>query len=144
MRTIKGRCINYGKTGHDGNIFRWVDETTKKAFKAKQSRTKGNAFELKIVNDLKEIGYDVCSSRSESKNLDDKKIDIFDRRGDLPVYIQSKHTASQPNYYKIEEECPLKDKPFIICWKKSFNDGTPSPEPVVILPYTYFLNLIKK
>ena len=86
----------------------------------------------------------MCSSRSESKNLDDKKIDIFDKRGDLPVYIQSKFTSVQPNYYKIESECPLKDKPFAICWKKAFNDGTISPEPVVILPYTYFLNLIKK
>lgn len=41
VRTIKSRAVNQGKTGKDKITFEWVDSTTKKAFKAKQSRSKG-------------------------------------------------------------------------------------------------------
>ena len=144
-RTIKSRAVNQGKTGKDGTIFEWIDETTKRAFKAKQSKKKGNSFELQIVNDLKEIGYEgVCSSRSQNKLLDAAKIDIADTNNELPVYIQAKHLAVYPNYHKIEEDCPLKDKPFIIAYKKAFNDGTRSPEPLAIMPLKYFYQLISK
>ena len=141
VRTIKSRCVNEGKTGRDGITFKWQNTTTKQAFKAKQSRSKGNQCERDVVHDLREIGYDVYTSRSESKRLDDAKVDIA---GEIPYYIQIKHTATQPNYYKIEESCPLKDKPFCIVWKKAFNDGSRSPETIVMIPYSQFLTLIKK
>lgn len=122
-----------------------MDNTTKKAFKAKQSKNKGNRFELEIVNELKAIGYEgVCSARSVNKHLDNNKVDIADELNELPVYIQAKNMANFPNYYKIEEECPLKDKPFIIAYKKAFNDGTRSPEPLAIIPLKYLYQLISK
>lgn len=144
-RTIKSRAVNSGKTGKDRLVFEWVDPTTKRAFKAKQSKNKGNAWELDIVNDLKAIGYSgVCSARSQNKRLDNAKVDIADENDELPVYIQAKNLANFPNYYKIEEDCPLKDKPFVIAYKKAYNDGTRSPEPLAIIPLKYFYQLIAK
>lgn len=145
MRTIKSRAVNQGKTGKDKITFEWVDSTTKKAFKAKQSRSKGNNFELSIVNDLKSIGYSgVCSARSINKRLDNSKIDIADELDELPIYIQAKNMSNFPNYYKIEEECPLKDKPFTVFYKKAYNNGSRSPEPLAIIPLKYFYQLISK
>lgn len=144
-RTIKSRAVNPGKTGKDKIKFEWVDSTTKRAFKAKQSKSKGNSWELDIVRALKEIGYSgVCSSRSQNKRLDNNKVDIADENNELPVYIQAKNLANFPNYYKIEEECTLKDKPFVIAYKKAYNDGTRSPEPLAIIPLKYFYQLITK
>lgn len=144
-RTIKSRAVNQGKTGKDKITFEWVDSTTKKAFKAKQSKNKGSSFELSIVNDLKAIGYNgVSTSRFVNKKLDNSKIDIADELNELPVYIQAKNMANFPNYYKIEGECTLKDKPFMIAYKKAYNDGTRSPEPLAIIPLKYFYKLISK
>lgn len=145
VRTIKSRAVNQGKTGRDKITFEWVDPHTKKAQKAMQSKSKGNNWELTIVNDLKDIGYKgVCSSRFVNKRLDDRKVDIADELNELPVYIQAKNMANTPNYYKIEENCPLKDKPFCIFYKKAYNDGTRSPEPLAIIPLKYFYRLISK
>lgn len=100
---------------------------------------------MDIVKNLKELGYSgVCSARSQNKRLDNAKVDIADENDELPVYIQAKNLANFPNYYKIEEECPLKDKPFVIAYKKAYNDGTRSPEPLAIIPLKYFYQLISK
>lgn len=78
-------------------------------------RNKGHKYETKIAQELRDLGYSgVVTSRSESKNTDDKKIDLIDTNGELPCYIQLKNTLNTPQYFSIEEECPLKDKPFII------------------------------
>ena len=144
-RTIKSRAVNSGKSGKDKLIFEWVNPTTRKAFKAKQSRQKGNGWETTIVNKLKDIGYKgVMSSRSVNKRLDNSKVDIADELNELPIYIQAKNMASFPNYYKIERECNLKNKPFCIFYKKAYNDGTRSPEPLAIIPLEYFYKLISK
>ena len=42
--------------------------------------------------------------------LDNAKVDVDDLGGNLPIYIQCKATQVTPSYFKIEEECPLKDK----------------------------------
>jgi len=143
-RTIKSRATNEGKTSKDGYTFRWANPATKKSLQAKRSKAKGNAWELEIIKHLNAIGYECVSSRSESKRLDDNKIDIVDIKGNLPVYIQAKNTVNMPNYYNIENECPLKDKPFCIAYKKAYNDGTLSPEPLAIIPLNYFYQLISK
>lgn len=84
-----------------------------KARNCKNSRRRGNDYERTIVKELKELGFDVCTSRSESKSMDDKKVDIIDREGQLP-YMQLKRTQNTPNYFKIAAECPLKDRPFVV------------------------------
>lgn len=144
-RTIKSRAVNPGKSGKDKLIFEWVDATTRRAFKAKQSKTKGHGFEYDVVKSLREIGYpETLTATGESKRMDGNKIDVYDPSGELPVYIQCKHTTNQPSYYKIAAECPLKDKPFVLAYRQAHNDGTRPPEPVAIIPLKYFYQLISK
>lgn len=87
---------------------------------------------------FKEIGYDDCiTSRGESKKIDNMKIDIIS--DSLPFYCQAKNLANNPSYFKIAEECPLKDKPFVICWKKSDEQG----KAIAMIPMEFFLQLLK-
>ena len=87
-----------------------------------------------MIHKLNEIGYNTVSSRSNSKNLDNAKIDVDDLDGNLPIYIQCKATQTTPSYFKIEEECPLKNKPFVVVWKKQDKEGGQSPGTVAIVP----------
>ena len=92
-----------------------MQKKTNKSRNIKRSRARGVEYEQRIVRELKELGYlGVVTTRSESKVMDDKKIDIIDTNGQLPCYIQIKRTIKYPNYFDIEKQCPLKDKPFII------------------------------
>lgn len=84
----------------------------------KRNRQRGHSYELKIIKELKEItkNENLCSSRSESKKLDDAKVDIFDQDKILPFYCQIKATQSIPQVKKINEEVGLKDLPLVIFW----------------------------
>ena len=52
------------------------------------SKNKGNRFELETIKLLKDLGYKAVSSRSESRSLDDKGVDIVT---DAPFGIQCMH-----------------------------------------------------
>jgi hypothetical protein len=86
------------------------------------SKNKGNRYELKIIKELTELGYDgLKSSRSESKSLDNDKIDIAqdkDAKNELPFYVQCKCTKNTPNVQEILEACPRKNKPLVVVWNK--------------------------
>ena len=86
----------------------------------KRNRRRGHNYERKIVKELKEITGDdaLCTSRSESKRLDDMKIDIADPNGILPFYCQIKSTQSMPQVQKLNNEVGKKDKPLCIIWAK--------------------------
>ena len=112
----------------------WIDPSTKKHFMAKRSKQKGSQLELDIVHKLNEIGYNTCSSRAQNKALDASKVDIYDIDGNLPILIQAKCTQTLPSYFKIREECPIKDLPFTIIWKKQDKEGGNSPGTVAIIP----------
>lgn len=121
-----------------GIKFKWKDPSTRKSYLGKKSRRKGNNWELEIINKLKEIGYTGCvSSRSESKRVDDAKIDIIDLNNQLPCYIQAKATQNLPNYHKIHNQCSFKDKPFVIACKQE------NKTPLVIVPIDFFYELLK-
>lgn len=80
------------------------------------------------------------SSRSESKNLDNAKIDIAETEDKLSCYIQCKATANTPNIEGIMNDCPIKDRPLVIFWKKQkVNDKQPE---FVLLPKSYFYELL--
>lgn len=65
-----------------------------------RNRSQGNGYERVIVNELKELGYtDVVTSRAESRNMDNKGIDVFGNS--LPWFIQCKLTKDRPNYHKL-------------------------------------------
>lgn len=142
--SIKSRCSREGTGKKDGIYCRWADEKTRRSKLAKKNKSKGNNWELEIINKLKEIGYGGCvSSRSQSKNIDNAKVDIIDVNNELPVYIQAKYLQNSPNYFTIRDECPLKDKPFVICWKKTGADGSPSPGSIAMVDIDFFYELLK-
>lgn len=112
----------------------------------KNSRARGVAYEQKIAKELRELGFlNVVTSRAESKLMDDKKIDLVDPTDQLFFYSQLKKTIKIPNYFFIEKQCPLKDKPFVIFWnyqiptEKTFRSGG----EIVMLPKSFFYKLIK-
>ena len=88
------------------------------------------------------MGYNVCSSRSQSKALDNNKVDICDLDDRLPVLIQAKCTQTLPSYFKIREECPIKNLPFSIVWKKQEADAQ-SPGTVAIVPIEVFYEYLQ-
>ena len=118
----------------DGIRVEWVDPHTKKSYTSRRSKQKGNQLELDIVHKLNEIGYNTCSSRAQNKALDASKVDIYDIDGNLPILIQAKCTQTLPSYFKIREECPIKELPFTMIWKKQDKDGGQSPGTVAIIP----------
>ena len=133
QQTLKIRA-NKNSIPKDGIQVEWIDPHTKKHYTAKRSKQKGSQLELDVIHKLNEIGYNTVSSRSNSKNLDNAKVDVDDLIGNLPVYIQCKATQTTPSYFKIAEECPLKDKNFVVVWKKQDKDGGQSPGTVFIAP----------
>ena len=144
--SIKTRCSRKGagSKSKDGITCMWANEHTRKSKQAKRSKSKGNGFELEIINDLKAIGYTGCvSSRSQNKMADADKIDVVDLNGELPVNIQSKYTQNTPSYFTIRDACSDKSKPFVVIWKKAGDEGN-SPGSVAMLPLNYFYQLIKK
>ena len=142
VASIKIRCNKSGSKGKDGIQFKWQDEHTRRHFQAKKSRRKGNSYELQIINELSELGITgLKSSRSESKSMDDKKVDIVDTNNQLSCYIQCKNTQSSPNIEKIIKECPLKDRPLIICWKKAASQS--KDHEYVMMPKKYFYHLLE-
>lgn len=137
--SITTHCSRRSKA-KNGYSFRWLDQ---KSHIGQQNKRKGNDFERKVVRDLKELGYNVVTARSESKRTDDNKIDIIDLDNKLSINLQTKYTATTPNFFKISEECTDKSKPFGILWKKSGTKGANSPGAVAIIPLDYFYKLIK-
>ena len=114
----------------------------------KRSRNRGHAYERKIVNELKNItgDEDLCTSRSESKKLDDMKIDIADPNNTLSFYCQIKSTQQTPQIKKINLEVGKKDKPLVIFWnaQESRDAKQISVGEYFILPKEFFYKLISK
>ena len=122
------------------------EESLKKKRSKSYSRTKGHSYETKIAKEFRELGYTgVVTSRSESKSMDDKKVDLIDTEGKLPYYVQLKKTQNTPPYHQISAECPLKDKPLILIWDKQVKKQVNicSAGEVVIVPKEEFYKLIK-
>lgn len=113
------------------------------------SRRKGNAYELKIIRELTELGYDeLKSSRSESRSLDNDKIDVAQlstAENEMPFYVQCKATKNTPSISKIIQECPRKDKPLVIVWNKQINKevNMASDGEYVMMTKEYFYELVK-
>ena len=141
IAAIKIRCNKPGCGGKDGTQFEWLDEHTKRSYRAKKSRNKGRDLEYRIRDKLREIGY-VGTERSagESKKVDNKKIDLLDTDGKLPVNIQAKNYANTPNYFGIRSECPDKSKPFCLCWKKNTLDS--NDNIIYMIPEDFFYTLL--
>lgn len=141
VQALKIRA-NKNSIPKDGIRVEWLDEHTKKSYKASQNKRKGNAYELKIIHELADLGFEgLRSSRSESRNLDNAKIDIADTLGVLDFYGQCKRTKNTPNIETISESCPYKDKPMVIFWSKEGDKQ--SNNEYVLMPKSYFYKLLK-
>lgn len=68
-------------------------------------RQRGNSFERDVVKQLKEIGLDCGTSRNHSKDLDDKKVDIFFKTP-LPLNIQCKCHNKHKNPIPVLQSMP--------------------------------------
>ena len=70
-----------------------------KVLSGKARRNKGSNYERQIRNEVIALGYTkAVTSRSESRNADDKGIDILYVNG---FGIQCKRTEIQPNFAKV-------------------------------------------
>lgn len=124
-------------------------EKPKKKRSSGYSKQKGNTYERQIVNELKELtgNENICTARSESKKLDDMKIDISDPDNAIPCYIQTKKTQSLPAVKKINNEVGLKDKSLCIIWnaqeKKEGNINITSCGEYAIITKELFYTLLK-
>ena len=116
----------------------------KKASLGKRNRQRGNEYERRIAKELNEIGFQVVTSRSESKRADDNKIDLIDLSNKLPVQLQLKRVTSTPQYFKIREESTVPNKNFALLWnkQKNVNGRFMSEGEVVILDKLMFYQLI--
>lgn len=87
--------------------------------KANRNRQAGHNFERKIVQELKELGHeDVVTSRAESRNMDNRGVDIFG--ADFPYYIQCKNSKTWQDIHGLttSEKLPT-DKPTVVFQRKT-------------------------
>lgn len=118
----------------------------KKKRSSKYSRTKGHSYEVKIAKELRDLGYaGIVTSRSESKSTDDNKVDLIDKDGKLPCYVQLKSTQATPSYYSIKKACTFNDKPFVIIWNKQEKKEVNicSVGELAMIPKDFFYELLK-
>ncbi len=113
----------------------------------KYSRTKGNNYEVKIAHELADCGYpNVVTSRSESKRVDNSKVDLIDLDGKLPIDIQIKCTSNTPSFFKIRNAYP-RVKPFAIFWNsqvvKEGQVNMNSQGELVMIDKDFFYELLK-
>ena len=114
----------------------------------RDNRQAGNNYERKIVLELKELNFDVVTSRAESKTMDNKKVDIFSPLGVdnvLTFYIQCKNSKNKPDYHKIITEMP-KDRTPVIFHKQTHKVNTTfvTDGEYVIMKKEAFYKLIKE
>jgi hypothetical protein len=65
---------------------------------ASRNRTAGNNYERQIAKELRDMGFKAVTSRSESRNLDAKGIDLVT---DFPLAPQMKCSINQPNVHEL-------------------------------------------
>lgn len=75
------------------------------------SRQRGHSWELACIKLLKAIGWThLVSTRSESRNRDNQKIDIMnaneDKNGRIPINVQAKNYSTRLDYPKVLGEMP--------------------------------------
>lgn len=125
-----------------------MSEKSKKTRANNYSKVKGSTYERQIVKELKELtsNDNLCTARSESKKLDNMKIDIADPDNILPCYIQTKKTKVTPSIKKINAEVGKTDKPLCIIWNiqetKEGNVNITSAGEYAIIPKEFFYQLL--
>ena len=106
---------------------------------ANRNKSAGNKFELDIIHDLKEMGYEAVSSRQESRSADARGIDII---SDYPFKIQAKSMKSQPNFHALLTETDAE----VVFFRKTEKKGKRfyTQGEYAIIPLGDFLKLTSK
>ncbi len=95
------------------------------------SKNKGNSYERKICQELRDMGYTAERSSYTNKKLDDYgKVDI---ETNFPFNIQCKRTEQQPQFVEVLESMD-DSKPRVVYWKKNRK-----PEVVAMLKEDFLL-----
>lgn len=156
--TIKLRANKYSSADRiipkDNILCEWMDDSVIKYYRAKSAKRTGSAWEYKVRDALKRIGYtQVVTSRSESRTADNNNIDLVDTEGKLPINIQCKSYKRHPDYNAIRQGCNDIEKPFIIAWhcsqpdvyfdsRKEKNSKIPIEKDLMIVPADFFYELL--
>ena len=110
----------------------------------RNNSTAGHKYERDSVNRLKDLGYeDVVTSRAESRNMDNRGVDIFGPS--LPFHIQCKNSVRDLKYHDLFDNDRLPtDKPLVIFHKRTKKAKTRFVEvgEYVIMKYETFKELI--
>lgn len=87
-----------------------------------RNRTAGHGFEREVVQDFRNAGFSECvSSRSESKRLDDAKVDLAFTD---PFQVQCKFTKLAPNFHTLLKEMPNNGKINVVFHKRAHKGVT--------------------
>ncbi len=111
-----------------------------------RNKAKGNEYERKIAQELRDLGFSgVVTSRSESKAMDNNKVDLIDKNNQLPCFIQLKKVMNTPQYFKIREESTVDPEKFVLIWNRQekANVNFMSVGEVCMIPKSLFYELIK-
>lgn len=116
-----------------------------------RNRTAGHSWERICINILKTIPYfkNVVSTRSESRNRDNDKIDIMnkdeDENGRLIFDIQCKTTCNTLNYSKVMESMVIRKMP-VIFHRQTEKKGKSfyKKEDYVIMKMDDFIEILKQ
>ena len=123
-----------------------IEKKPKRRGLGARNKAKGNEYERKIAQELRDLGFTgVVTSRSESKAMDNNKVDLIDKDNLLPCSIQLKKTVNTPQYFKIREESTVDPETFCLIWNRQekANVNFMSIGEVVMLPKSLFYKLIK-
>lgn len=110
-----------------------------------RNKAKGNEYERKIAKELRELGFEgVVTARSESKAVDNNKVDLIDTEGKLPCNIQLKKTVNTPQYFGIREASTVNPASFVIIWNRQekVNVNFKSVGEVVMMDKELFYTLL--
>ncbi|WP_017732699.1 hypothetical protein [Nafulsella turpanensis] len=83
------------------------------------SKNKGSAYERKIINELKEWFPDAVSSRSESRSLDNQKVDVCYTD---PLQVQCKAVEKSLDVHSILNSMPVNGMMNLVFHKRN-NQG---------------------
>ena len=85
------------------------------------SRKKGHGFELSTIDKFKALGWECVSSRSESKRLDDAKVDLCYTD---PFQVQCKAVETAPNMHTLLKSMPQNEKLNVVFHKRNHKGVT--------------------
>jgi hypothetical protein len=106
------------------------------------NRRRGHGWELEVIHDLKDVGYErAVSSRQESRTLDAQKVDVCYTD---PFNFQCKVHTQKVNYPEIISQMPEKGVN-VVLHKYAVRNKTnfQTIGKYAILKYSDFLDIIK-